>query len=283
MIDHKVFERIFVVLVIAIVLSIAAVKYYGSNAPLEGENMVDIGGYSLFIKSGGKGTPTVVFDNKPGGTSIDWSLVSAEIQKNTRTVTYDRAGLGKSEKSHYNRTSEQKAIELHTLLQKSKIKPPYIFVGSGFEVHNIRMFAAKYPKEVAGIIILDAKSENLIEISLNLIPDDEKEQYKAFVRNEFNESEKTMRDGSYDEFLTSNQQVKAHMDSIKNIPLTAIISGTNNKDPLVKAFVGDQMQLASLSDKSKVVEVPNGTPYMAYEETDLIIQEILEMINKVKE
>lgn len=244
---------------------------------------IDIGGYSLFIKSEGKGTPTVVFESPTGETSSYWSVVSDVIQKHTRTVIYDRAGLGKSEKSPYNRTSEQKAIELHSLLKKAKIKPPYIFVGCEYGVHNIRMFAAKYPKEVAGIIMVDARSENLKEITMSLLPENEKlsdTQIKQSWKE--NSSKSILIDLSYEDYITSNQQVKTYLDSIKTIPVTAIVSGTDSTDPLTKAIVEDQKQEAALSGKNKVISLPGSVAYVSYSCKDIIIREILKMLNQVK-
>ena len=47
----------------------------------------------------------------------------------------------------------------HTLLTKAEIKKPHILVGASFGGHTVRLFAKKYPEEVAGIILLDARHE----------------------------------------------------------------------------------------------------------------------------
>jgi hypothetical protein len=278
----KVFERVIIVLVIVFVLGIAAMNLYSLNAPFEGEGLIDIGEYSLFIKSEGSGTPAVIFESETGESSSFWSQVAEEVQKHTRTVSYDRAGIGKSDKSPYNRTSEQKAIELHSLLNKAKIKPPYILVGSEYGVHHIRMFAAKYPTEVAGIIMVDPRTDKLRELVLSTLHDDEKKKFDILMKQEHEKSAKKMQDGSYEEFLASNQQVVDHQASLKNIPLTAMISGFNSVDHLILEIVEDQVKLAELSEKSKVVKIPSINTYRAFGETELIVQEIIEMINKVK-
>ena len=245
----------------------------------------DIGGYSLYLGADGVGKPTVVFEAARDQTSLYWSVVSAEVQKYTRSVVYARAGLGLSDKSPYNRTSEQKAIELHSLLKKAKIKPPYILVCSDFSVNNIRMFAARYPKEVAGIIMVDPVSENTIDICHSLMSEEEKKQWDTSFKQSFEETGLGW-DGSYEDFMTSFQQVKAHSDSIKNIPVTAIIRVLDN--PLNYADVEAQKQLAALSSKSKVVEVPitinedTMYPTSGFLNSDIIIKEILEMVNQVK-
>jgi beta-lactamase regulating signal transducer with metallopeptidase domain len=263
----------------------------GMSKDMPIDSNIDLGGYSLYIKSEGAGKPAVVFESATGETSEYWNQVAVEIQKHTRTVIYDRAGLGKSEKSPYNRTSEQKAVELHALLKKAKIRPPYILVGSEFGVQNLRMFVAKYPKEVSGIIMVDPRSwsKSQKEKYLRLYPNLNEEQYDAQLKQYFEEDSKLNKDGSFEEWLTSSQQVSEYMGSKKNIPLTIIISGIDgakSSDPLMQAVteaaLEDQLQLAALSSKSKIVESENSFTYMAYYEPKLIIKEIIKMLAQVK-
>jgi len=121
--------------------------------------LVDIGSHRLHIYPTGEGSPTVVFES--GGISwcLDWHLVQREMAKFTRVCSYDRAGFGWSESGPLPRTSEQIVMELHTLLAKAEIEKPYILVGASFGGHTVRLFAKKYPDEVAGIVLLDARHE----------------------------------------------------------------------------------------------------------------------------
>jgi pimeloyl-ACP methyl ester carboxylesterase len=121
--------------------------------------MVDVGGYKLHIQCMGTGSPTVVLDAGLGGTSLDWSLVQAEIGQTTRVCAYDRAGMGWSESGPEPRTPEQNARELHTLLTNAGIEGPYVLVGHSLAGKNVRMFALLHPDQVAGMVLIDARSE----------------------------------------------------------------------------------------------------------------------------
>lgn len=121
--------------------------------------MVDVGGYRLHLQSMGSGGPTVVLDAGMGNIGLDWGLVQPEIAKFTRVVSYDRAGNGWSERGLGPRTSLQIVQELHTLLHKAQIPGPYIIVGHSFGGANAQLFAAVYPEEVAGIVLVDACHE----------------------------------------------------------------------------------------------------------------------------
>jgi len=96
------------------------------DVPSPNGKLVDIGGYKLHIDIKGKGSPAVVMIAGSQAFSFDWSLVMPEIAKVTQVCTYDRPALAWSDPGPLPRTFEQDIYELHTLLQKSGIKPPYI-------------------------------------------------------------------------------------------------------------------------------------------------------------
>jgi len=123
--------------------------------------LVSVGSHQLHIYSTGEGSPSVVFESGGASWCLDWNLVQSEVAKFTNACSYDRAGFGWSESGSNPRTSEQIVTELHTLLTKAEIKKPYILVGASFGGHTARLFAQKYPEEVAGIILLDARHETI--------------------------------------------------------------------------------------------------------------------------
>lgn len=122
--------------------------------------LVDVGGYRLHINSTGEGAPTVILDAGVCDYSLHWCLVQPEVAKFTRVCSYDRAGLGWSDAAPPPRTSKKIVRELHTLLEKAEIPGPYVLVGHSFGGYNVRLFAHKYPEEVAGLVLVDAAHEN---------------------------------------------------------------------------------------------------------------------------
>jgi pimeloyl-ACP methyl ester carboxylesterase len=121
--------------------------------------MVDIGGYRLHMHTEGQGSPTVILDAGAGGIGLGWELIRPSIAKVTRVVTYDRAGLGWSDPSPKPRRADVMAEELHTLLHNAKIEGKYILVGHSLGGPVLRQFAAKYPAEVAGLVMVDSAHE----------------------------------------------------------------------------------------------------------------------------
>ncbi|MBL8063586.1 MAG: alpha/beta hydrolase [Anaerolineales bacterium] len=125
--------------------------------------MIDIGGYRLHMHIEGEGTPTVVLDSGAGGIGIAWELVRPAIAKVARVVVYDRAGLGWSDPSPKPRRADVMAEELHTLLQNANVEAPFILVGHSLGGVVARQFAAKYPNEVVGLVMVDSAHEQQVK------------------------------------------------------------------------------------------------------------------------
>lgn len=122
--------------------------------------LVDVGGHRLHINTSGEGAPTVVLDAGVCDCSLNWCLVQPKVARFTRVCAYDRAGMGWSEPGPAPRTSERIVEELHTLLKNADIPGPYVLVGHSFGGYNVRLFAHKYPNEVAGLVLVDAAHED---------------------------------------------------------------------------------------------------------------------------
>jgi pimeloyl-ACP methyl ester carboxylesterase len=121
--------------------------------------LVDIGSYRLHIQCVGTGSPTVVLDAGLGGSSLDWNLVQPELGRTTRVCAYDRAGMGWSDPSLQPRTPRQIADELYTLLTNAGVAGPYVLVGHSLGGKNVRLFALAHPEQVAGMVLVDTRSE----------------------------------------------------------------------------------------------------------------------------
>lgn len=122
-------------------------------------NMVKVGDHQLHIYCLGAGSPTVIVDNGAGNWSVTWMHLQERLADETRFCVYDRAGLGWSEPGPLPRTSKQMVEELHILLNKANIQPPYILVGHSLGGYNVRIYADRYPDEVAGIVLVESGHE----------------------------------------------------------------------------------------------------------------------------
>jgi pimeloyl-ACP methyl ester carboxylesterase len=118
--------------------------------------LVPSDGTRLNLYCTGRGSPTVVFDSGWEDWAPVWTIVQPEVAKWTRACSYDRAGAGFSDPGPMPRTSVRIADELRRALHNARIRGPYILVGHAFGGDNVRTFAARYPTEVAGLVLVEA-------------------------------------------------------------------------------------------------------------------------------
>jgi pimeloyl-ACP methyl ester carboxylesterase len=82
------------------------------------------------------------------------------VAKFTQACWYDQAGYGWSDSGPKPRTSRAVASDLHALLRAAAVPPPYVLVGASGDGFPVRVFAARHPNEVAGIVFADASHED---------------------------------------------------------------------------------------------------------------------------
>jgi pimeloyl-ACP methyl ester carboxylesterase len=146
---------VFVLSMTGIIYQTAAVEADKRNFPAPG-NLIDVGGFRMHIYCIGKGSPTVVLEALSGGFSSYWAWVQPKVAKQARVCAYDRAGFGWSENDPQPESPQRTAQNLHTLLANAGIQGPYVMVGHSIGGLYVREYAAMYPQEVVGMVLLDS-------------------------------------------------------------------------------------------------------------------------------
>jgi pimeloyl-ACP methyl ester carboxylesterase len=123
--------------------------------------LVDLGGHRLHVNCTGKGRPTIVVENGLGDFSFDWVLVQSRVSTFTRICVYDRAGYAWSDPGPKPRTFSQLNLELRDALRKLGERGPFVLVGHSYGGPVARNFAATYPQDVAGVVLVDAAFEGM--------------------------------------------------------------------------------------------------------------------------
>lgn len=126
-----------------------------TNVPMPGR-MVDVGGHSLHLSCTGSGSPTVVLEPGAGEMSSNLGWIAPAVARQTRVCVYDRAGRGWSEPADTAQDGARIAADLHTLLHQGGVPAPYVLAGHSFGGLYVRIFAARYPQEVAGMVLADS-------------------------------------------------------------------------------------------------------------------------------
>lgn len=117
--------------------------------------LVDVGGHRLHLFESGTSDTTIVLEAGLMSTVLSWSDLQHKLAQSYRVVSYDRAGLGWSDLGPMPRTADRIVDELHTLLHQAAVPPPYVLAGHSFGGLTIPLFAAKFPDETAGVVLVD--------------------------------------------------------------------------------------------------------------------------------
>ena len=131
---------------------------------------VDIGGRTMNLYCSGKGMPTVILE--PGGNSPGYAqlVLQSRVAMFTRACWYDRAGVGWSDPPSSPRTSASVARDLHEALQGAGVLPPYVMAGGSVGGQYVRIYTARYPSDVAGLVLIDTPVPNMHEPDFALAP-----------------------------------------------------------------------------------------------------------------
>ena len=136
------------------------------------DQMISIGSHRLQIHIEGKGSPSVVIDAGIADQLDKLRPLQEHIARVTQVITYNRAGYGQSEPGPLPRHCGCEAEELKTLLDNASVPGPYVVVGHSLGALNVQTFAAKYPEDIVGIVLLDPPPLTFIrkEEYTNLLP-----------------------------------------------------------------------------------------------------------------
>ena len=121
---------------------------------------IDLGSRRSNLFCSGSGQPVVVFDAANTRAGIVWSHIQPRIAEVTEACWFDRAGEGWSDAGPFPRTSAATAHDLHEILARANIPPPYVLVGHSLGGLDVRVYAGLYPTEVAGAVLVDAAHED---------------------------------------------------------------------------------------------------------------------------
>lgn len=117
-----------------------------------------VGDHRLHLDCRGTGGPTVVLFNGLGETSASWTRITRGIGTTTRVCAYDRAGQGWSDDAATPQDGVTAAGDLQSLLAVAGEHGPYVLVGHSTGGPYAMTYAATYPEQVAGMVLLDSSS-----------------------------------------------------------------------------------------------------------------------------
>lgn len=270
-----------------------------SAEPVPGFASVDIGGRSLRYRCQGNGAPTVIIE-PGGGVSVEtvtswnltrgWPVIIRDVAKTTRVCAYDRAGLGRSDKASLPRTSLDVAKDLHVLLDKAGVEPPYVFAGQSFGGINVRMFTHLYPDTVAGVVLVDSSHPDMYPEVAKVLPTPSPEDENYALLKGWREGPDLSGSREWVDLKKNAELVRA-TGSLGDRPLIVLSASPawndpyapDDVEPLIKE-VGQRLDadLAALSTNSKHIVATKAGHNIQADEPQLVTDAILDVVAQVR-
>lgn len=257
----------------------------GCGPKKQPSRFVHLNGKAQHILDTGTGQPVVVFITGFGDNLDAYRKIQEAISKVTRTIAYDRAGLGRSELTTKNRSLDSLVEELNQILLQEKIPPPYILVGHSYGGHIARYFAYAFPETIAGIVLIDPSVEYLDDEFRRLKSSADIESYDSLYKNGRDPlwTEGVRREADY--FRSNAMLLKSKGVTFPHHVSVTVITALNMPESRL-AFLKGVNQMKLDLHKKWATQFPNirhvlaekSGHYVHYDEPELVITEIKSML-----
>ena len=126
--------------------------------------LVSIGSHRLHLYCTGTGDPPVILVAGSGLAYTNWGAVQAGLTDVTRVCSYDRTGLGWSDRGPNTPSADQAVSDLYALLGAAGIGGPWVLVGHSLGGLYAQQFMNLHAGEVAALVLLDSAHEDQFEL-----------------------------------------------------------------------------------------------------------------------
>lgn len=137
---------------------------FAAAAPARAQthSLVSVGDHRLDIVRGGAGGPAIIFETGLADSLDVWIPMVRTMSEYTTAIAYSRAGFGRSDAGPGDHSVPHATADLHELLHRLAIAPPYILVARSYGSLIARLYTSLYPTEVAGLVLVDGTHEQQV-------------------------------------------------------------------------------------------------------------------------
>ncbi len=255
----------------------ASVAASASEAAAD-EHLVSIGDRSLWMDCEGEGSPTVILESGLGGDHRTWERVMPALAAATRVCTYDRAGIGDSDPVTETRTASDAVDDLAALLEVSAIDGPYVLVGFSFGGAIAQLYAATYPDDVAGIVLVESNHPlEAVQFAEHLTPAQVEEDRAAMLGNP-----------EHMDAIAGLDEVQA-AGPLPNVPLVVVTAGVSEGWPPgwdAETFdalrAAQQADLATFTDEGRQVIASTSGHHVPSQEPQTIVAAVEQVLGSIE-
>ena len=249
-----------------------------ASVGLPSGQMVSTGDHQLYVRCSGHGPgPTVILETGAGANSTSFESVQAQVEKFARVCSYDRAGLGKSDKPTGPQTESGIVDDLHRLLVSIHEPGPYLLVGHSLGGVYVRAFQRHYPLLVKGLVLVDSSHEEQLNRFTALSPELGKQFATQGGRSTYDDMYRLYGQLHPGETLTWHVDIPMVVIEHKRPTSSAAssASGPNHALPPVdQTWHEMQVDLARRSPCAQLWEAPQEGHDIPSEQPDLVVKAV---------
>jgi pimeloyl-ACP methyl ester carboxylesterase len=249
----------------------------------------DIGGRRLFLRCTGHRSPTVVFE---GGLTTDWYDLQNQVAPFTRVCSYDHPNgpWSRSDPAPTPRTARDFVADLHALLRVARVPGPYVLAGHSNGGLFTQLYASTYPREVAGLVLIDAVHPAYHQRRLAMLKPLLPPEVWQALRREAMTPQHRLVDPERVDIWTSERQTRQALrhSPLRPMPLVVLAHG-HPEDPDAPFVVQDerlwrqlQRELAHLVPGGRLVIATNSGHDIQNEQPELVLDAIGDVVHAVR-
>jgi pimeloyl-ACP methyl ester carboxylesterase len=260
----------------------------------EEARLISLGTRRLAMTASGHGAPVVVLETGLGAESEEWRAVQRALSVHARVCRYDRAGRGASDAAVAPRRPAELVADLHALLRRAGLAPPYVLVGHSFGGLLVRLFAQRHRAEVAGAVLVDAMHQDQFEVFGRAFPPPRAGEPEALreTREFWSGGWRDPRSTQEGIDLVAACAQARGVSSLGDLPIHVLTAGTFLRQPLIPDALrprlqdqwdGLQRSFLRLSSRTTQTRVETSGHFMQREAPQAVVAATIEMLAAVRE
>jgi pimeloyl-ACP methyl ester carboxylesterase len=268
-------------------------------------------GRSMFLECFGHGSPTVILDAGLRNGGAIWAERTPEtpagptvlqaLARQTRVCAYDRPGViisfeplefSRSSPTFMPRVGAEAVYDLHRLLWNAKVPGPYVFVNHSTGGLIDRLYASTYPREVAGMVLVDALAEFIAGGPRGLDPA-QMDAYEAVNNNPVEGIDYPDIESFAFRHSFAQQRAEERKNRFPDVPLSVIshgkpfalpegLPGGLTSEAVERAWTYSQDQLAKLTPGAVHVVAKRSSHYVMLTQPQLVIDQVERVLRAVR-
>lgn len=235
------------------------------------DQLVELGsGHAVRLRCVGAGSPTVVLEANMGEGVESWATVQAMLGAQYRVCASERSGLWMADQYPQAASAEEAATDLRQALEAGGEAGPFLLIGDGVGSWVSQAFAAGYPDEVLGMVLVDPQPDDFLERFTELAPE---EMVRSATAG----------------FLEGNENTRLRITvgNPAGVPVT-IIARDSAHSPF--AWIGDQSTVDSIEAAwseglvsmaqllGAELVTANGIPHIIYDAPQIVVDQLEALI-----